>query len=74
MSGVVDARRGTHVGRGGMSWNTRLSLMHVVGNKHVVDVCRGQQSFLGHVVETMKVCRGTQACRESMSWSTCFMT
>ena len=44
-----------------------------MGHNHVVDVCRGQQSFSGacrRVVETKRVCRGTQACRGSMSWST----
>ena len=44
-----------------------------MGHMHVVEACRGQQSFSGacrRVVETKRVCRGTQACRGSMSWST----
>ena len=65
---VVGLRRGTRDGRGGMSWVISMSWMYVVGNS----------PFLGHVVETKRVCRGTHACRAnthvvgahaSMSWS-----
>ena len=44
--------------RGCTSWNTRLSWRHVVGHMHVVEVCRGEQSFYG-------ACRGWEG---STSW------
>ena len=52
--------RGHEGCRGCTSWNTRLSWRHVVGHNHVVDVCRGQQSFSA-------ACRGD---KESVSWNT----
>ena len=45
---VVEARRGTHGGRGGVSWVTDMSWKYVVDNSRL----------LGDVVGTEVTCRG----------------